>query len=237
MTRARSRETSVQGLRLHYSEWPGDRPTVVLLHGTGAAGAAWAPLADLLAPACRVLALDLKGHGESDKPGSGYALDELGAEVVSFLDALGLPRVDLAGHGYGAKVAAWVAGQEPERVLKLMLIDAGRPDPDPVTDAWSKMAYFEVFRQAPGPFGPDGDPQGRARREAVVQCIEEEAAADLRPLLPGIRAATLVVLPARGPRNPAWGDLIKGARLVFADAPTALLRQARAFLGRPGADV
>jgi pimeloyl-ACP methyl ester carboxylesterase len=101
---------------------------VVLLHALGAASADWAPVAEALAPAWRVYAPDLRGHGDSDWPGS-YTIEQLTTDLTGFLDALGLDRVILGGHSIGAAPAYLYAARHPGRVARLVLEDPPPPWP------------------------------------------------------------------------------------------------------------
>jgi pimeloyl-ACP methyl ester carboxylesterase len=76
----------------------------------------------LLPPEWRVVAVDQRGHGESDKPEQGYAIDDLAADVPTLLDALGLPRAVVVGHSMGSFVARRAAERAPSRVSALVLI-------------------------------------------------------------------------------------------------------------------
>ena len=69
----------------------------------------------------RTLAVSPRGHGDSDKPSSGYGIDELGADVDALLDALGIDCAVLVGHSGSCLVARWMAIHRPERVLGLVL--------------------------------------------------------------------------------------------------------------------
>ena len=103
-------------------------PPLVLLHGLGEGAASWAAVVPRLAERHRVLALDLRGHGASDWPGS-YALERMRDDVVGVLDALGLGEVVLVGHSMGGVVAYLVAFAHPERVSRLVVEDAPPPWP------------------------------------------------------------------------------------------------------------
>jgi pimeloyl-ACP methyl ester carboxylesterase len=113
---------------------------VVLLHGLGATVATWDRFAAELAAASRTaIALDLRGHGASPRPGE-YTPDAMVGDVLAFLDALGDERtgdgVDIVGHSMGGHVAALLTGRHPGRVRRLVLEDvpvpprAGPPIPD-----------------------------------------------------------------------------------------------------------
>src|SRR3954447_17892488 len=101
---------------------PSGQP-VVLLHGLGDSGTEWAPVLDGLAAAFRVFVLDLRGHGNSDRPGD-YSFEWMRDDVLGFWDAVPLERVALVGHSMGAVVAVLVAQAAPERVTHLVLEDA-----------------------------------------------------------------------------------------------------------------
>jgi pimeloyl-ACP methyl ester carboxylesterase len=73
----------------------------------------------------RVFALDQRGFGESEKPASGYGVEDFAADVAAFLDALSIERVTLVGHSFGSFVARRVAESYPQRVARLALIGTG----------------------------------------------------------------------------------------------------------------
>ncbi|MFC4068420.1 alpha/beta fold hydrolase [Actinoplanes subglobosus] len=106
----------------------GDGPPVLLLHGLGDSGRDWDPVLDGLAAASTVFALDLRGHGDSDRPGD-YSFELMRDDVLGFLDAMGLTSAALVGHSMGAVVAVLVAQAAPRRVSCLVLEDATVPRP------------------------------------------------------------------------------------------------------------
>lgn len=118
------------GARLHYLTC-GEGDPLVLLHGRGNAAAMFAPILRQLAESGRrVYALDLPGWGLSEKPRfTGHtaqdALDLWVAGVHGFLDALDLGAVELLGHSMGGFTALGMALAHPERVRRLVLLDAG----------------------------------------------------------------------------------------------------------------
>jgi pimeloyl-ACP methyl ester carboxylesterase len=119
----------VGGVRLAYqSSGPPDAPPLVLLHALGEDAADWAAVLPALARSRRAYALDLRGHGRSDWPGD-YSLELMRADVLRFLDALGLGPVDLIGHSMGGIVAYLLAEDQPQRVSRLVLEDVPLPRP------------------------------------------------------------------------------------------------------------
>jgi 3-oxoadipate enol-lactonase len=111
------------GTRLAYRVWGSpEAPPLVLLHGLGDGAADWDGVAPAFAGRWRVYAPDLRGHGRSGRPGD-YSVELMEADVLGFLDALELGRVDLIGHSMGGLVGYLVAGDHPERVRRLILED------------------------------------------------------------------------------------------------------------------
>src|SRR5262249_37557409 len=86
------------GVALAALEWAGRGPAVVAIHGLTANHRCWASVADALAPDVRLIAYDLRGRGESDKPPTGYSLAIHGDDLAALLDHFGLRRVVLIGH-------------------------------------------------------------------------------------------------------------------------------------------
>ncbi len=184
------------GVRIHYLDWGGPAPAIgrpwpplVLVHGIGETAWWWAPLARSLRQVTRVLALDLRGHGLSEAPRSGYDLPSLAIDVLTVMVANGWgpdasgPAAVLAGHGFGAQVAVAAAAERQGAVAGLALVDGGWEDvgraagDDPEQLATSLAEPPEVLRsmdawladrQAFDPPSWDAD-QERAARAQVVQ--------------------------------------------------------------------
>jgi pimeloyl-ACP methyl ester carboxylesterase len=79
----------------------------------------------VLSPAYRLIAYDLRGRGESDKPEHGYSLVHHNEDLLGLLDHFGLRKAVLVGHSLGAHIAVRFAATHPERVAKLVLVDGG----------------------------------------------------------------------------------------------------------------
>lgn len=114
----------VNGRKLSYLDFGGAGPVLIALHGHFSEGADFAPLAERLGSGWCVLALDQRGHGESDPAGdyerSGYLSD-----VAAFLDHLDLAQVALLGHSLGGVNAYQFAARHPDRVTALIVEDIG----------------------------------------------------------------------------------------------------------------
>ena len=113
------------GIKLHYLEFEGKKPTMILMHGLTANAHAFDGLiAAGLSPAFNVLAVDLRGRGETDAPETGYTMKEHAADIIGFMDALNIEKLILAGHSFGGFLAVYIAKFFPTRVDKLILMDA-----------------------------------------------------------------------------------------------------------------
>jgi pimeloyl-ACP methyl ester carboxylesterase len=112
------------GVRLCAREWGGGGQAVVLLHGLASNARIWDGVASRLAGAgLRVVALDQRGHGDAEQPGSGYDFASVGRDLEAALAALGIERPLLAGHSWGANVALQFAADRPGAVAGLALVD------------------------------------------------------------------------------------------------------------------
>ena len=115
------------GIRMHYAEQGESRgEPIILLHGYSDSWFSFSRVLTPLARESRVYALDLRGHGKSDKPASGYQLADLAADVVAFMDAKGIERATVVGHSMGSFVAQQVALAAPRRVSRLVLVGSAR---------------------------------------------------------------------------------------------------------------
>jgi non-heme chloroperoxidase len=114
--------TLESGLRLSYVD-QGTRsdPVVLFLPGPTDSWRSYQPVLDWLPPEVRVIALSQRGHGDSDKPETGYSVEHFAADIVPFLDVFGIERALLAGHSGACLVARRVALDHPERVAGLIL--------------------------------------------------------------------------------------------------------------------
>jgi len=103
---------------------PRDAPPLLLIHGSGASGASWGPLADLLANRRHVVRVDLPGCGQSP-PATSYEVPEQAGRLAALLDDLGLGRVAAVGHSSGGFVATALVERRPDLVGSVTLISTG----------------------------------------------------------------------------------------------------------------
>src|SRR5438132_5957058 len=125
----RDHTVALHGLRFHYTE-RGEReaPVVVMLHGVTGHARTWDDEGAALAARYRVLALDQRGHGDSDPPDDAdYTIAALANDLGAFVDTLGLRTFAIVALSLGGRVAMQYAGTHPGRVTRLVGIDIG-PD-------------------------------------------------------------------------------------------------------------
>ena len=116
---------TADGVSLAVHEWPGTGPAVVCIHGLTANHVCWQSMADALVSRYRLIGYDLRGRGDSDKPPTGYSLDQHGRDLAALLNHFGLRKAVLMGHSLGAHIALKFAVAHPQRVSKLVLVDGG----------------------------------------------------------------------------------------------------------------
>lgn len=148
----------VNGVGLHYLDWGGTGEALIFLHGVGSTAHIYDDLAPHFTDRHRVLALTRRGSGESDDPATGYDTGTLTADLLAFMDSLGIRRATLAGWSLGGSEITRAAVVAPERVAGLIYFDAAynwagfgatvaRHDPvviPPPTPA--ELATFDAFR-------------------------------------------------------------------------------------------
>ena len=122
-------------------------PPLLLVHGFGASLHWWDAVVPALAREHRVIRVDLLGHGGSEKPRTGYSMQEQADRLAALLDRLDVPRATLVGHSMGGTVAVAFAERHPDRVVRMMTI--GTP-PEPVGRAGfpQLLAFWPVTGHA-----------------------------------------------------------------------------------------
>jgi pimeloyl-ACP methyl ester carboxylesterase len=122
-------------LLLHLREWGSGPLSCFLIHGFGEGSHVWTDFAPPLASACRTLAVDLRGHGDSSwDPDCDYSIRKHVADVSHAISSLGLDRIVLVGHSMGGDIAIRLAAEIGRRVAALIVVDFG-PRIDPAAAA------------------------------------------------------------------------------------------------------
>jgi pimeloyl-ACP methyl ester carboxylesterase len=122
-----SRNIVLRHLRLHFLEWGApDAPPIVLLHGGHQSAHSWDLVSLHLARRYRVLALDQRGHGDSEWVRDvAYSNNEMALDAAAFIAALGLDRVILVGHSMGGRNAMLLTRRDAARLRALVVVDVG----------------------------------------------------------------------------------------------------------------
>src|SRR5438067_5561437 len=188
---------SANGLQLHYRRWspakPGPNlPPILLIHGLASAARIWDFVAPLLAGHGYVVtALDQRGHGESDKPDTGYDFATIIADDAAALKALAIERPIIAGHSWGAMVALQYAATHVANVTALVLVD-GATNQFSLRPNWSREqaiidlapprfagtpreTFLSYFRS--GPLGQQWTPQLEDSILHIVQLRDDDTVA------------------------------------------------------------
>jgi esterase len=153
---------TLNGLRFHYRDWGNPKaPPLVLLHAYTQHARSWDTVARAFSGRFRVLALDQRGHGESDRA-TDYHEQRLVSDFATFVDALGLARFSAVGFSIGGNAACAYAALHPERVERLVLVECFTEGSEP-----EAVAHLRILQTLPEMFD-----------------TAEEAAAAFRPLAP-----------------------------------------------------
>ena len=233
------------GLQLHYQlDGPADGPCLVLSHSLGCTLEMWEPQVAAFSREYRVLRYDTRGHGRSGVPPRPYTLEQLGANVLGLLDALGIERAQYCGLSMGGATGMWLATHAPQHIERLVLCNTtpwlGPPaamnarietllrDGMPTMVEAILERWFTAEFRTRGPLAVD-----RVRQmllstpvDGYVGCCEALRDMDQRAALAQIAAPTLVIAgtydPAPTPEAArAWASTIPNAR--FLELPAAHL--------------
>lgn len=118
------------GASIHYLDWGGDGQPLILIHATGFLAALWQPIAEQLSSSFRVIAMDQRGHGNSDKPSRGYTFELFADDLQRLIEELQLERPLAAGHSSGGTTVVAHALYYPGVVQRSVLIEPILPRPD-----------------------------------------------------------------------------------------------------------
>ena len=195
----------IDGLKVFY-EVGGTGETVVLLHGWGGQSESFKPVFDFLINGYKTYSLDLPGFGKSDMPPCPWGADDYTRLILGFFEELQIAKANIIAHSFGGRIAIVLAAKQPEKVDKLVLVDSAGLKPRRtvkyhVRVSIAKMGKLLFSARLFGTFGnkarkaisrlvgsKDYQDAGEMRG-TFVKVVNE----DLRPLLPKIRASTLLV--------------------------------------------
>jgi esterase len=139
------RFATVNGLRIHYLDWgtAGRRP-LILLHGIARLARTFDHLAPHFSRDYHVIAVDMRGHGDSDwDPRGDYLVEDYTRDVEGLIEQLGLRDIVLWGNSTGGRVAQVLAGSRPELVAAVIVEDVGPERPPAISDRRAKRMAEE----------------------------------------------------------------------------------------------
>ncbi len=235
------------GAPLHYEltdrrlPWASDEHAIVFHHGLGACAATWAGWESALSERCRMLRLDMRGHGRSPAPADyPWTIDALVDDLEAVVDAAALGAFHLVGESTGGTVALAYAARHPDRIRTLTVSNGahrgggirnlsawGDIIADGGMDAWSEhmmgMRFFDGAIDAPS-WQWYRDQQATCDPHGVLALAAALAEADLGPALAAINRPVLLLHPDSSPFIPVTvmaelKEALPDARLeVFAHA-------------------
>src|SRR5690606_70238 len=222
----------------YYAGGPADGETLLMIHGSGATRDTWRRFARHFTDRYKVIAVDLPGFGESDKPDVSYDVASQVERLRAFVGTLGIKRLHLIGNSMGGHIAALYAARHPEQVLSVALLDnagidsprksemfemieRGQPTPLVVRRAEDFDTLMSFVFVTPPPL-PEA-----LKRHFAEQSMANQAHYDmifrqlrehyipLEPELPKIQAPTLVL----------WGDRDRVLDVSSIDVMRPLLKK------------
>jgi esterase len=140
------RYATVDGLRLHYLDWGAPtKPALILLHGIARHAHTFDHIATDLARDYHVIALDMRGHGDSAwSPDGAYLVEDYVKDLEGLITQLGIRRVTLLGNSTGGRVVQVFAGMHPDIVERLIVEDVGPERPQDIADAFARRVQQEA---------------------------------------------------------------------------------------------
>ena len=172
------RFVTVNGLRIHYVEWgSAERPPLILIHGLDRVARTFDHVAPHFTSRFRVIAYDMRGHGDSDwDPQARYVVEDHVADLEGLVQQLGLRGITLWGNSTGGRVAQVFAGRHPDLVARVIAEDVGPERPQQISDGYARRVKVEE--------------QGWASEDELIAALLEGAGAAEAVVRPYVRYGT-----------------------------------------------
>jgi pimeloyl-ACP methyl ester carboxylesterase len=238
-------------IRLHYLEYPGDGPLLIMLHGLTANACTFDGIISAgLEGHFRIISVDLRGRGQSEHPVAHYTMQDHAEDILGLMEELGAGQAVFCGHSFGGLLSFYLGANYPQRVDKLIILDAAaRMNPraaemlsfrlSTLDMRYPSMAdYLKEVKSAPymnfwsdlmdtyyyADIHPlsDGGVMPRPRLANIMQASMGVAATPWTELIPRVKAPTLLV---NAPEPYALGEPLLPAE--YAEETVAMLPDAR----------
>ena len=178
------RFVTVNGLRIHYVDWgsstgspAADKPPLIFIHGLDRVARTFDHLAPHFTSRFRVIALDMRGHGDSDwDPQARYVVEDHVTDLEGLVQQLGLRNITLWGNSTGGRVVQVFAGKHPELVARLISEDVGPERPQAISDNYARRVKQEE--------------QGWASEDELIAVLMKGAGASEAVIRPYVRYGT-----------------------------------------------
>ncbi len=209
-----SKTIDLAGETLHYADFGGQGPTLVLVHGLGGSYTAWLAVGASLARRARVVALDLPGFGHSARSARGTTLSVMGDALRRFIDAISSEPVHLVGNSMGGALSILEGHARPQRIASVLLVDPALPAPLGMDiDPW----WLKTFAMASVPLGHRLLKRRAVRlgRERLARDVIDVCCVDATRIPPDVMDALVAEAIACGALP--WIDL------AFSEATRSLL--------------
>ena len=212
----------VKGVQLHIEQYGNLGPNVLFLHGWGCAIGHFKPIIDELKNEYRITVIDFPAHGESSAPPFPWDVHDFTAMTAELIRKLDIAPVHVVAHSFGARVAICLAADHPELVGRIILTGAAGIRPEQTEAKKKRNAAYQRGKQFAQLIGklPGMQKTADSFREKLVQkygspdyaALSPEMRAtfskivseDLSPLLPRIKAETLLVFGSEDTETPLW---------------------------------
>ena len=194
----------VNGIQLNVRDEGQENPTLLFLHYWGGSSRTWDQVVSELKTDFRCVAYDHRGWGESDKPETGYSIQELAYDAEALIQALELTRYVLIGHSMGGKVAQRLAAKRPEGLEALILVAPAPPTPMAVPeDVRKQMIHAYQNREAVEFLSKISSPLSRFRTRFESRSLKTRSRANWLLTMLGRRKACSKISRVRYPISPS----------------------------------
>ena len=212
----------LMGVQLHVEQYGSAGPQLLLLHGWGCAIGHFKPIIEDLKDSYRITAIDFPAHGESSQPPEPWGMHDFSALVARLIEELQLQPVHIVAHSFGARAAICLASERPELVNRMILTGAAGIRPQPSEQGKKKSNAYQRGKQlaqwiakVPGLqktadglreklIQKYGSADYAALSPEMRQTFSKIVSEDLSPLLPKIKAETLLVFGSNDTETPLW---------------------------------